>query len=146
MKERRGICPECGQQKAVTARGVMRQHLPPRTEGSGQFRDVCSGTGDTPVSLIDDCLQIPVPYPGDERATMMEPGGWIVNLGEQGILVETKGTVCAVPAPNGRFICTRDHWPHEWHISESVGAAGGAIRVMAVWHCAEVDQVVEAPR
>jgi len=59
VKEQRGSCPACGQTKAVTARGVMRQHLPPRLWDSPRFRDICSGTGQPPA---------PARYPDSEES------------------------------------------------------------------------------
>jgi hypothetical protein len=53
VKERRGACPICLQIKAVTARGVMRMHWPPRDGDRRQFREHCAGTAQPPRHYTD---------------------------------------------------------------------------------------------
>lgn len=46
MLERRGTCPECGKNSAVTARGMVRMHLVP---GNARTRGNCPGSGWPPA-------------------------------------------------------------------------------------------------
>jgi hypothetical protein len=53
MKERRGICSVCGEERSVTAAGVVRFHRPLLGDHVREFR-MCPGTSKPPASFAED--------------------------------------------------------------------------------------------
>lgn len=51
-KPKRGICPVCKQERALTTEGLMRYHL--GLEYVGHWRQICKGNAGPPESLTPD--------------------------------------------------------------------------------------------
>lgn len=57
-KERRGVCPECQEERSVTAAGKVRQHYPRVKPYGFRSNTECPGTGQPPASFVENPIAV----------------------------------------------------------------------------------------